>query len=795
MGTTVRPAEGVAPQGGRDLLKRIILGRPISTAKHEHQLLPKLLALPVFSSDPLSSVAYASEEILLVLAPVSLALAFDYIIPISLAIAAVLTIVVISYRQTVRAYPNGGGAYIVSKENLGTLPGLVAAAALLTDYVLTVSVSVAAGVFAITSAAPELSALRLELSLGFVLFVTLMNLRGVKESGTLFAIPTYSFVAAIFLMLATGLVRCLDACPQATRPDEVIPLGAAGSVGLFVILRAFSSGSTALTGVEAISNGVPAFRRPQARNAAATLGIMGVISVTMFLGISFLARQTGAVPSEEQSVVSQIARAVFGDGFLFYAVQVTTAGILILAANTAYQDFPRLSSILARDGFVPRQFQNRGDRLVFSNGVIVLAGLASLLLWAFDANVSELIQLYVVGVFTSFTLSQTGMVRHWLKERGRSWRRSIVINGVGAAATGVVLVIVAYTKFARGAWIVISAMPVIVSFFLLVHRHYAYVRRELGRNLVRFGEAGTNRVVLVLTDVDAASAEALGYIRSFRPRYMDAVYVGNRSRAETEARWRELDPQAPPLVFLDGQAPVDAVIEHVRQVPRGPQDFVTVVIPEMFRSRSLLAALFKPVTFRLKVRLLGEPGVVIADVPVLSENGRLMGVDGRPLIPERVVALVFVAAPHDASVRAVNYARSLGAEETRAVFLATEPEEAPQILEKWAERGIGIQLDVVEAPFRDLAPPLLEEVRQVTQEPGTLASVIIPEFLVTRWWHRFLHNNRALFIKRALLFEPRVVLSSVPYQIGRSDGGRPRWLRRRHRSRSNRRTSRTTSRS
>ncbi len=754
-----------APRGGRDLLKRVVLGRAISTAQHEHQLLPKVLALPVFSSDALSSVAYASEEILLVLAPISVALAFDLIMPIALAIAAVMTIVVLSYRQTVRAYPNGGGAYIVSKENLGTVPGLVAAAALLTDYVLTVSVSVAAGVFAITSAAPELSDLKLELALGFVAFITLINLRGVKESGTLFAIPTYSFVVAVFVMLGAGLVQCMDGCPVAARPEHVVPLGAAGTIGVFVILRAFSSGSTALTGVEAISNGVPAFRRPQARNAAATLGIMAVIAIAMFLGISFMAKNTGVLPSHEQSVVSQIARTVFGGGFGFFFVQAATAGILILAANTAYQDFPRLSSILARDGFVPRQFQNRGDRLVFSNGVIVLAVLASLLLWAFDANVSRLIQLYVVGVFTSFTLSQTGMVRHWLKERQGNWRRSIVINAVGAVATGLVLVVVAYTKFSGGAWIVIAAMPFIVLFFYLVHTHYAHVTRELNRGVVRFGDGGLNRVVFVLTDLDPAASEALGYIRSFRPASLDPVYVGVRPRSEVEAGWREMAPDLNPIAFVGGRDPVGDVIAHVRRVPRGPNDFVTVVIPELFHSRSLLRALLKPITFRLKVRLLREPGVVVTDVPALVEKGRLVGVNGRPLIPERVVALVFVAAAHDASIRAVNYALSLGAAETRAVFLATEPEEAPRILQDWAERGVGVRLDVVEAPFRDLGPPLLEEVRRVTADSGTVASVIVPEFTITNWWHRVLHNNRALFIKRMLLFEPRVVLSSVPFQL------------------------------
>jgi amino acid transporter len=760
------------PEPGRttgSLLKRVLVGRQVSTAKMEHTLLPKLLALPVFSSDPLSSVAYATEEILIVLVPISLAAAHGLVMPIALAIAAVMTIVVISYRQTVRAYPSGGGAYIVSKENLGPAPGLIAAAALLTDYVLTVSVSVAAGVFAITSAFPDLGDLRLPISLGFVAFITLANLRGVRESGTLFAIPTYSFVLAIFVLLATGLVRCVTGeCPQAVPPEHPVALGTASSVGLFMILRAFSSGSTALTGVEAISNGVPAFRRPKARNAAETLALMGVLAISMFLGISFLASQAGVIPSHDQSVVSQIARAVFGEGFLFYVVQATTAGILILAANTAYQDFPRLSSILARDGYLPRQFQNRGDRLVFSNGVLVLATLAGLLLWAFDADVSRLIQLYVVGVFTSFTLSQSGMVVHWLRERKGTWRRSIVINAVGAVCTGVVLVVIAASKFREGAWMVITAMPFIVAFFALIHRHYAAVQRELSRGVVRFGETGINHTVFVVTEFDAAAAEALAYIRSLRPDRFDAVYVGTLSRDEARARWAEMTPGEPTLNFVDGPDPVDAVMAHVRGVPHREGDFVTVVIPELFTKRSLLAAVLKRVTFRLKLRLLKVPQVVITDVPVLLEEGR-RSENGRPMIPERVVALVFVASPHDAAVRAINYARSLNAHEVRAVFLATEPEEAPMILEQWSDRGITVPLDVVEAPFRDLGPPLLDEVRRVTGERDTVAAVILPEFQVTRWWHRLLHNNRALFIKRQLLFEPRVVLSSVPFQLGRAE--------------------------
>jgi amino acid transporter len=773
MRTAVEPS-GTSPSDGgrvRDVVKRVVLGRAISTAKHEHHLLPKTLALPVFSSDPLSSVAYATEEMMLVLA-VAGAGAFGLMLPIGLVIAVVLAVVVTSYRQTVRAYPRGGGSYIVARENLGTVPGLVAAAAILQDYVLTVAVSVTAGTVAIVSAAPELADDRVAIALGLIILVSLANLRGVKEAGTLFAIPTYGFVVCVFATLATGVLQCLGDCREAASAN--VPLPAVEGLGLFLVLRAFSSGSTALTGVEAIADGVQAFRRPQSRNAATTLAVMGAMSISMFIGITYLARSLDVRVSpdlaEAKSVLAQIGETVFSGGAMFFILQVFTALILILAANTAYQDFPRLSAILARDGFVPRQFQNRGDRLVFSNGIFVLSALAMLLVWVFRADLTHLIQLYVVGVFTAFTLSQSGMVRRWIRLKEPGWRRSAIINGVGATATGIVLIIVAVTKFRGGAWIVLAGMPILVGFFSLVHAHYARVGRELGRGVVRFGDVGTNRVVLVVTGVDAAAAEALGYIKSFRPTSLEAVYAGTGSRPEIEARWQELT-SGPPLAFPEGSGRAAAVIDYVRRIPRDPEDFVTVVIPELFRSRSLLRAIIRPVTFRLKLQLLRLPGVVITDVPVMLDDDRPIAADGRPLIPERVVALVFVASAHDAAVRAVNYAWSLAAEETRAVFLATEPEEAPRILEEWARRGIGVELDVLEAPFRDLGPPLLEEVRRVTADPGTVAAVIVPEFLVTRWWHRLLHNNRALFIKRMLLFEPRVILSSVPYQLGGSQSG------------------------
>jgi amino acid transporter len=744
------------------VLKRLLVGRQVATHRLEHTLLPKVLALPILSSDALSSVAYATEEILLVLVSASLA-ARHLVFPISMAIAVLMIIVVASYRQTIRAYPSGGGAYVVSKENLGVIPGLTAAAALLVDYVLTVSVSVAAGVFAITSAAPELSRVRVPLSFGFVAFITLVNLRGVREAGVLFALPTYAFITTIFVMLATGLARCVGGCPQAVT-EAPIELGL-GAASLFVILHAFSSGSTALTGVEAISNAVTVFRRPQWRNAARTLVMMAVIAIAMFLGISFLALRTGALPSHEQSVVSQIANAVFRGDLGFYAVQITTAAILILAANTAYQGFPRLSAILGRDRFLPRQFENLGDRLVYSNGIIVLAVFAGLLIWAFDANVSDLIQLYVVGVFTAFTLSQAGMVRHWLSKRGNGWQRSIVINGVGAIATGVVLLVIAATKFAHGAWIVIVAMPALVLMLLGVRRHYNRIHGELHRGLVPFGAVGANRVVLVLTDVDAAASEALGYIRSFRPAEVRTVYVGPRAPAEVQILWDGLARGRSHVDFPEGDDRVDAVIGYVRSIPREPGDFITVVIPELFRRRSLVHAIRHPVTFRLKVRLLREPQVVVTDVPVLTERGRLVEVDARPLPPERTSVVVFVSSVHDAAVRALNYARSLRGAETRAVCIALDSDEARDLPEAWDTAGISLQLDIVDAPFRDLGPPVLEEVRRITRDPEAIAAVILPEFVVSKWWQGILHNQRALFIKRQLLFEPRVILSSVPYPL------------------------------
>nr|MBA3690503.1 amino acid permease [Actinomycetota bacterium] len=536
------------------------------------------------------------------------------------------------------------------------------------------------------------------------------------------------------------------------------------------------SGATALTGVEAISNGVPAFRRPQAKNASETLAIMGAISVAMFLGISFLTTHIdGITISANRSVVSQIASAIFGGSSpFFYVVQAFTAAILILAANTAYQDFPRLASILARDRFMPRQFVNRGDRLVFSNGVIGLALGSIVVIVAFHADLNRLIQLYVVGVFTSFTLSQAGMVRHWLAERHKGedavkgWKTSIVINAVGAVTTGVVLIVVTATKFRGGAWLSILVMAAIVPVFKAIHRHYEAVREQLRRGGVAAGISGINRVVLLVPDLSAATAEALGYVRSCRPRELHTVYTGAEGLTpEVAQRWRVFSGGGADLEPLPmrGGGLLKAVRGYLRGIPRERDDFLTVVVPEMVHGGIAVYLLRRRPLVRLKSGLLREPNVVVADVPVWQEHADPANAEPRALIPQRTVTLVFVSAVHDATVRAVNYARSLGASETRAVHFDLDPDTARGIEEEWFDRRLGIPLDIVEAPFRDLTRPMLSEVTRFTTRPDTLVTVVLPEFVVQKWWHLVLHNQNALFVKRLFLFEERVVLSSVPFVL------------------------------
>lgn len=764
MATSTRPRSAT-------VAKRVLLGRTKGSHLLEHTLLPKLIALPVFSSDALSSNAYATEEIMVVLLAAG-ATSLGLVVPIATAIAILMAIVIASYRQTVREYPSGGGAYIVSRENLGTLPGLVAAAALLIDYVLTVSVSITAGVLAISSALPAAGEHSVIIAIGFLGLLTVANLRGVKEAGTIFAVPTYAFVASIFIMVVIGLVRCTTGCPAAEPIHAEYAATGAGTLSLFVILHAFSSGATALTGVEAISNGVPAFRRPQARNAAATLATMGGMAIAMFLGISWLATHIpGITVSHERSVVAQIAHAVFGGGIGFYAVQAFTAAILILAANTAYQDFPRLSAILARDGFMPSQFKVRGDRLVFSNGVIVLALMAGLLIYAFDADLSRLIQLYVVGVFTSFTLSQAGMVRHWrakIREDGgaRGHRRSIGFNAIGAVATGMVLVIITATKFLHGAWIVVAAIPFMVAGLAAIHRHYEHVRVSLRARHLAFESHAPNRFLLLVRDSGLATRKAIGYVRSLRAGEVQPIFIGRAS--EFPAVADGLNRLSPALAGLE-QLPrsrrsvgVD-LRQYIQRESR--EGWLTVVLPEEVKGASLWDLLTgQRWALGLKARLLFTPEVVVTDVSLL--RGTDPGDEHHDLAgPRKHVVLVPVSDVNDGTVRAAGYARHLAAAHVEAIYFAVDPEPQIQVVADWWRSGIDFPLSLVEAPFRYLGPPLLEEVRRHTQEPGTVVTVVVPELRVTKWWEHALHGQTALYIKRLLLAEPGVVVTSIPYHV------------------------------
>lgn len=746
-------------------IKRILIGRPRVSGELSHQLLPKWMALPVFSSDPLSSVAYATQEMMLVLALAG-AGAFGLVPWLSLGVATLLSIVVVSYRQTVRAYPHGGGAYIVARENLGDRAGLHAAGALLIDYTLTVAVSIAAGVAALVSAAPSLAGSRVTLALGFVALVTFANLRGVREAGALFALPTYAFIAVMLTLVGTGVTRCLfAACPQV--PAGAAPeLETAGALTLFLVLRAFSSGATALTGVEAISNGVPAFRYPQSRNAARTLAIMGVIAVTLFLGISFLATHTGVMVAEEmeRTVVAQIALAVFGQGAGFYLVQVVTAAILVLAANTAYADFPRLASVLARDRFVPRQFVARGDRLVFSNGILALALAATLLLVVYQADVNQLVQLYVVGVFTAFTLSQAGMVRHWLRVREAGWRQSIAINAVGATVTAVVLVVVSVTKFAGGAWIVLLGIPSLALLMARVKAHYARVSLHLRAGVAEPEPPRPNHVLILMDRVDESAARALSYAYAVRAASVTAIAVP-ADGADIERRWAALAPAVPLEVLrsADSRGVVRAVRESVRaHADRRPGAFTTAIVAETLSASWLDQVLHHRLALRLKATLLGEGGLVVTDL-VSPDAG-----PGPYRLEEPVEhhVVVLVSAVHRATTRALAYAEGLHATSIRALCVDLGLERSSHLLQEWQDWGLQTPLEIVDSPFRSMTETVRRYVRDLEPDGRErVVTCVIPEFVLPHWYEQPLHNQTALIVKAALLFERGVVTVSVPYRL------------------------------
>ena len=630
-----------------EMTKRVLVGRPVRSEMLGEATLPKKIALPVFASDALSSVAYATEEILLVLSAGGLAL-FHYTWYIAAAVGLLMLVVVASYRQNVHAYPSGGGDYEVATVNLGAKAGLTVASALMVDYTLTVAVSVAAGVANLASAIPSLNAHVVLISVVVIAVITLMNLRGLRESGTAFAIPTYCFIASIALMIIWGAVKIATGHPLVADSAHYQIKSTGSYTGLalvFLLLRAFASGCTALTGVEAISNGVPAFKAPKSKNAATTLALLGGIAVTMFVGVTALAL-AGHVHAAEnandliglpagqtpRTVIAQVGRSVFGDNSpLFYVLQFFTALILVLAANTAFNGFPVLASILSRDKFLPGQLRNRGDRLAYSNGILLLSGLAILLVVVFQASPTRLIQLYIIGVFVSFVCSQTGMIRHWNRllktETDQSARRrmmrSRVINSIGAGSTGAVLVIVLATKFLKGAWIVVIAMPIIWLTMRAIQRHYEQVAIEL-------------------------------------------------------------------------EPPEDLKIIH----------------------------------------------------------------------PSNNHAIVLVSKLHLPTLRAIGYASAARPSSIQAVTVEVYEDDVTELKKQWLEREISVPLTVVASPYREITRPVVDFVKRMRSEnPNDIVTVYIPEYVLGHWWEQLLHNQSALRLKSRLLFQRRVVVASVPYQL------------------------------
>jgi len=614
-----------------------LLGRPLSTADAPHQAIGKGVGLAVFSSDALSSTAYATQEIMMILATAGAA-AFAYLLPISIAIVLLLVIVTISYEQTIHAYPSGGGAYIVARDNLGALAAQVAGAALLMDYILTVAVSISSGVAQMTSAFPVLFEHRTAIAVGFVAIVMLMNLRGVKESGLVFAVPTYFFVAIMFLTVGTALLRSWSGMLGPVPDPPSLEAEPARAIGLFLILHAFSSGTTALTGVEAISNGIPAFREPRSRNAGITLIWMSAILGVLFLGISYLAGVIDAVPSERETVISQVARSAFsGRGPLYLAAIAATTMILVMAANTAYADFPRLAALQAADGYLPRQLTYRGSRLVFSRGIVALAVVASLLIVAFEASVTGLIPLYAIGVFLSFTLSQAGMTRHWRKvgrlapgeerrERGAilrsdpGWRAKMVLNGFGAVLTAVVTVVFAVTKFRDGAWVVLIVIPAMVLAFWMIHRHYTDMAGQL--SLEDYGlppRVDRHRVILPISGVHRGTVSGLLYARALS-RDVTAVYVSmDTAAAEAVERKWGLWGAGVRLVIVDSpyRLLLEPLVGYIREVARRrqPNEMITVVVPQFVPRRRWHNVLHAQTAMLLRLALLFERGIVITSVP------------------------------------------------------------------------------------------------------------------------------------------------------------------------------------
>ena len=638
--------------------KRLLVGRPLASERLESERLNKKTALAVLSSDAISSVAYATEQILFVLAVLG-TVAVQYVFGISLVIVGLLLLVGLSYRQTIFAYPGGGGSYTVAKDNLGTTAALVAAAALLTDYLLTVAVSIASGVAAITSAYPALASHAVLLCVLAILVLMLVNLRGVRESGLIFSAPTYAFIILMLALIGVGLVRLwagYDVAPSAgpVRTDPVSVAHSAGATPMgfalfFLLMRGFAEGCAAMTGTEAISNGITAFRKPSQKNAAITLGWMVTLLAVFFLGVSYLAQRYAILPSTSETVLSQLGRHVFGTGWVYLALQYATFAVLVLAANTAFADFPRLSSILANERFMPRQLAARGDRLAFSNGIVVLALFAMVLVWAFHGDTNSLVPLYAVGVFVCFTLSQAGMVVHWLKTREPGWRWKAWLNGIGAVATGLVSLIQVVTKFLHGAWVVVLIIPVIIVMLRAIHRHYELFARE-----VRFeGQSPItplhHTVVVPISGITKAVAGALVYATTICDD-VRALYVEVDKEATNVLReeWMKWDIGVPLVVIRSPfRSVLRPLVRYVERLERNtPGELVTVVVPEIVPQRWWEHLLHNKTALYIRSTFMFRPNVVVTAVPYhVGSTARLRDLLKRSTVPVTAVAPAPVAAP------------------------------------------------------------------------------------------------------------------------------------------------------
>jgi amino acid transporter len=767
------------------LYKRLLLGRPIATARLEHERLGKPTALAVFSSDNMSSVAYATEEILRALIPVVGVAAFALVLPISAAIVLVEAILIFSYRQTIKAYPSAGGAYIVTKDNLGLLPAQLAGVALLIDYVLTVSVSVAAGVEAISSVFPLAVPVRIVLSLFFIWLIAYGNLLGVRESGRIFALPTYVFIVSLYLTCGVGLYEVLThhVAPFTIAGQHPGQLGGglsvgAGAVGLFIVLKAFASGGAAVTGVEAISNGVPAFRKPEWKNAQQTLVYMGLVLGGSFLAVSYLAHRLHVIPvkDESKSVLGQIGQLVYGHSagghVLFLLLQVSTTLILILAANTSFADFPRLASFHAGDAFMPRQLTKRGHKLVFSNGVVALAAASTLVVVVLQASVTKMIPLYALGVFTSFTLSQTGMTRRHLRLKEKGWRLGLFVNGLGAFTTFVVAIIIAKEKFFKGAWVVVLLVPLLVFLLVRVNKTYEGEDRELSEDLNDIkGVSRRRHIAYVLVDaLDEKTVHAIQYALTIHPAELHCLHIETSPQAGAALR-KEWDERGPGLELETVSCPDGERGRCLAAVLRGgcpPDTQATVIVPALahvsfwqrVRSGRSWSGLVEPLRSLDNVSVVAVREHAGAGHPVLQGRLRILG---RP----RHIAVILVGQLDRSVLKALQYTRSMGALEIRALHAAADPDLARKLLEEWAELGhlLQVPLDVDECADRNIARTVREYVQSLAANDVEV-SVVVPRRDYPGFGQRLLHDRTSRKIRRALSGEAHVDVVSVPYRMG-----------------------------